>query len=415
MVFLSGRIIFAGGEDHIAYKFQYYGDNNFCKVVSNDIEFSKTLGSHFNLAGGYLVDAISAASRKDIRGTNGTATGDDNIDARTAATHPFDGVTSASVTDERRHQVSGTLSFIYDFIKLFRSDKNNDDPLTVSVTGINSQENDYTSRTISVALSQDLFQRNTTIGLGYNKSFDQYSPDQRYTPPSGNEGWNFLGVGKRQTEHLSASFTQGLTITTLFSFIADYGYDRGYLSRPYYVYKIGTVYYHENYPSQRKSLAFAGQVNQYLPSKHGTSVQLNYRYYGDTWKLKSQTITLNAYWRFAEKFILSPSYRFYYQTAAFFYQDTYTTVPAYLTVDFKFSTFISNKFGLKLAYELKDFIKPAGGSFFSLYPINIDIAANYVMRSGTNDISIRNSHYSYWPIESGYRNFWVQTGVTFAF
>ncbi len=398
---------FCSDIDHISYKFQYYDDNNDVNVITNTTTISKGFGEHVRLNLSYLFDGITGASRNDDRGLLDT----------------LDGTTAASETKEHRHEVKGGLTFMFDWLRLFNREKETEDPMFLSITGINSRESDYTSRTISGSVSQDLFQRNTTIGASYTKSFDNYNPSPRFdsaiiTIP----GYTFFGDeeedrGRRQTDRLALSVTQGITLTTIASVIVGYNYDRGYLARPYYVYlpKDTTIFYHENLPSERTSLTLTGRLNQYIPTKNGTAVHLDYRLYYDSWDLMSHTISLKIYYRAFERFIVSPSYRFYTQNSAFFYKDVYTQndLPCYLTTDFKYRECITNTFGLKLIYEVIDFFKPDNAPILSLFPINIDIAANYMMRTGTDDPEVIYSHYNYWS--DRYQNFWIQAGVTFAF
>lgn len=386
--------IFSSDVDHISYKFQYFGDNNDVEVISNATTISKGLGDHVRINISYLVDGITGASRNDDRGK-------------------IDGTTSASPTDERRHEVKGGLTVNFDWLRLFNKEKETEDPMFITVTGINSQEDDYTSQTVSAAISQDLFQRNTTIGASYTKSFDDFDPAERFVPATANEGWDYFGDGKRETDRVSASLTQGITTTTITSVIWGYVFDRGYLSKPYYVYKIGDQWYHENLPPERKSMTITGRLNQYIPTNNGTAAHLDYRLYYDSWDIISHTVALKFYYRFAENFIVNPSYRFYTQNSASFYQDVYTSVPNYLTTDFKYRECFTNTLGLNVIYEIKDLFKPEDAPFFSLFPININIAANYMMRTGPEDPQVIENHYNYWG--DRYQNFWIQTGVKLAF
>jgi hypothetical protein len=409
---LFPHISFAGSaDDYAAYKFQYFSDNNDVQVRTSAITFSKAIGNRTIVAGSYLVDAITAASKVDSKG------GSPSVDA----------ITSASRIDEQRHQVSGTVSFNDDMIKKCRQakepEKESDDPTGISVTGMYSTEPDYTSKSGSLSLRQDLFSRNTVLEFSFGSSFDQFLPAARYVPPLSDEGWNYFGGGRRRTDRISGGCTQIITSTTLASLTGEYVFDRGYLSRPYYVYEITDtsladtihMFYHENLPPERKCAALSAHVARYFPVKRGASLHCDYRFYHDSWKIESHTIALKCYYRFADHLIFNPHYRFYSQTAASFYKDIYTDVPEYLTADFKLGSFTTNTIGLKLIFELEDFMKPVDNASFALFPVSFDIAANYMMRSGTKDAAIRDSHYSYWPVKTGYRNFWIQTGIRCAF
>jgi hypothetical protein len=409
----SALAVFCGEGDEAGYKFQYYSDDNDVQVYSNIVSASKKLSDKWSLSASYLVDAISGASRRDVHGQKPDTSR--RQDAVTGATrYPVDAISGATPTDEKRHQISGTLTFMHDFIKMFSADKNNDDPATLSITGINSQENDYTSRTVSLSASQDLFQRNTTLGLRAGKSFDRYSPAQRFLASAqADPGWNYFGNGQRQTDNLSVSFTQGLSVTTVVSLIGGYYYDRGYLSRPYYVYKINDVYRHELYPSQKTSMTAAAMLNQYVTSGSGLSFHLEYRYYTDSWEIASHTAEAEMNFRVGDFVIIRPSYRFYTQTGAFFYKDVYDSSDYYLTTDLKYRGGWTHTLGLKLSWELRDFVKPVNGAFFSVFPAGIDIGAEYYVRSGPSNIAVLRSHYSYF--NDYFDALWIQTGVRFAF
>jgi hypothetical protein len=386
-----------GGEmDHISYKFQLYDDNNDVRVVTNTTEISKSLGEHVHLGIAYLADGITGASRKDDRGD-------------------IDGITAASVTRESRQEVTGALSGTFDLTRVFKRESEALNPTTIGITGINSVETDYRSRTLGASFSQDLFQRNTTLGFSFIKSFDDLDPAPRFINSTllQDVGWNYFGEGKRQTDKINVSLTQGITVTTVAAFIWGYVYDRGYLAKPYYVYEIDNVYKHEKLPAERRNMTFTGRINQYIPTKYGLALHCDYRLFYDSWDLVSHTASLKIYYRFAEKFIIEPSYRYYTQTSAFFYEDEYTGDPVYLTTDLKYRECMSNTFGLKLIYELKDFFKPEDAPVLSLFPVTIDIAGNYLLRTGPDDPAVLDAHYARWSGQ--FSTFWIQAGVVFAF
>jgi hypothetical protein len=450
-VALAGVRVFASGDaNSIGYSYQYYGDNNKCYVSTNTAHAQLKLGDHWTAGVDMTLDAITAASRKDDKARI--------VDATTSATRAVsrpagvlgsvDAITSASRTGEMRKEFGATLGFLYDFIKLFRNDPNNDDPTSFSASGINSVENDYTSRTISGAIAQDLFQRNTTAGLRYTISFDQYSPPARFLPPAGHESWDYFGDGRRITESASFSLTQGITTTTIGSLIFGYGRDRGYLDRPYYVIPVGDTgsvrdsLYQEHVPPEKENITAVVKLNQYIPILDGSSIQLDYRYYQDTWNIRSHTIGAQWYFRFLDKWLICPEYRFYCQTPAFFYKDIYHVPESYMTADLKYSPFIAHTVGGKISFEVRDFVKPSDSPYFALFPTSISIAFREYFRSGPTDPAVLDRHYSYYGsgartsgggepgdgeadagdrgdggggLFRGFNSYWLQTGIQFAF
>ncbi len=413
-ILCAATVIAFGQSDEISYKFQQYSDNNNVKVSTNVIRASKRINDHFSLSLSGLVDAISAASRRDVRSGSPLSTGASVSLPRTPSAS-VDGITSASPTDEKRLQPSATVTFTNDFIKMLSSDKSNDDPTTFSITGINSEENDYTARTVSAAISQDLFQRNTTLGFRFGKIFSRYHPAVRFVPSPSDAGWSYFGDGRRETDNLSASITQGLTTTTIISAVAGYSYDRGYLTRPYNVYRVGDQFRHEYLPSEHRSITFSGLFNQYIGIGNGMAVHLEYRYYEDSWEQKSTTVGMEIYSYIGERFILRPSFRIYSQSSAFFYRDYYSAEDRYLTTDLKYRGGNSYTFGLKGSYVIKDFVKPDGIGFPGIFPVAIDIGADYYLRASPADPQVLYSHYNYYHCSSEFNALWVQSGIRFAY
>jgi len=399
---------YCGEGDEIEYKFQYYTDDNRVDVITNTASVSKKVNDHVSFSLSYLVDAISGASRRDHRGAPPAT------DAVTSATKSVDAVSSATKTDELRHQPSITISYLNDYLKMMGAGSNTDNPATLSITGMDSKENDYTSRTVSAALSQDLFERNTTIGLRVGKSFNQFQPVSWFIPVS-DEGWNYFGDGKRQTDNISASFTQGLTTTTIAMVIVGYVYDRGYLARPYYVYKISDIFQHEVLPTEHRSMTITGKLNQYFAVGNGLALHVDYRYYKDSWDQKSNTVALELHYYVTDKIILKPSYRLYSQSTAFFCKDAYSASDRYLTTDIKYRGGNASTAGLKVSYELKDFVKPEQGGFFGIFPVAFDVGVDYYRRDSPKDPVILYNYYQYYSPHIGFKALWVQSGLRFAF
>jgi hypothetical protein len=413
--FLAAAGAWATEGNSVSYKFQYYKDNNIVSVLTNLISTTFGIGEHTHIGADFLADAITGASRRDH---HQNPPGPDGITSASPRRAGVDAVTSATPTDETRKQFSGSLSYTRDFLKLLRAgDAQRDDPTTLGLSGITSSENDYSSNTFGLSLSQDLLQRNLTLALSWSRSFDQYRPPARYIPSSSDEGWNYLGNGHRKTNHIDAAITEGVTTTTETSLMAGIMDDRGYLARPYYSYKINDTYYPENLPPTHAAMTVTAKVNQFLPIVKGWALHGTYRYYKDSWAQQSHTLEFELYTRLFDHIILRPLVRYYTQTSAFFYQDVYTTVPRYLTTDFRYRAGHATSGGAKFIWELDDFVKPENGSLLGLWiiPTSFDVSFDYYGRSSTADYLVRNTHYNYWNVKNGFSAYWVQTGFTLQF
>ena len=106
----------------------------------------------------------------------------------------------------------------------------------------------------------------------------------------------------------------------------------------------------ERLPDSRFKVALGGRLNWYLNERF--TVRTFYRYYFDDWGITSHTASIEVPIKIAEKFTLYPSYRFYSQTAAYYfrpYQEAVSTDQFY-TSDYDLSEYSANQFGLGVSY-----------------------------------------------------------------
>lgn len=408
---LTHFLVFTNKIDNFTYKYNYSENNNKVIVKTNSISFKKGIKKHFEFGGTFLIDAITAASRVDYKASG--------IDGTTSSTVNVDGITSASKTKENRYQFGLSLSTFFDFIsKIKKSTKKNLSSIGLSYS--DSREEDYLSKTISLNMSKSLFQKNSVISIDCARSIGNYYLDLSHMSAPNDAGWSFFDEnGKKLIDRIKFKLQQNISKTTTASVIVGYGYSRGYLAKPYRMIKIGGTglnrYYTEQLPCRRTNFTYSLYLNKYFKLMEGFSLQGNYRFYHDSWHMKSHTFAIKPYLRIIDKIIIRPSYRFYYQGDAFFYEDKYKNLPEYFTTDFKYGKMFTNTLGLKLIYQLRNYAKSKKNPIFTLYPVKIDIAGFYMFRSSTTDSEIRDIHYNYWSIEDGFRHFWIQTGVKFAF
>jgi len=141
---------------------------------------------------------------------------------------------------------------------------------------------------------------------------------------------------------------------------------KGLLSDPYLQVNViddagGTVLVDELHPSHRTRKAGTARISQFLPPIRASLIG-SYRYYWDTWAVKSSTAELKLNKYVTNDLVFSVDYRYYSQTGSNFYQPEYIgdayTLDAYRTVDYKLTPFSSNNFGLSLNLMLRAFGKP---------------------------------------------------------
>lgn len=126
--------------------------------------------------------------------------------------------------------------------------------------------------------------------------------------------------------------TQVFNSTMVAKFNVYYMSEDGHLSNPYFnvIRRINVIAdplesaYFKNYlsresrPDERTAGGISSQLAKTFPK--GTSWQLSYRYYQDTWAVDSHTLESKSYHRVSDKFRLSPGLRYYKQGEANFFK-----------------------------------------------------------------------------------------------
>src|SRR5262249_26339757 len=148
---------------------------------------------------------------------------------------------------------------------------------TLTGNYIYSTENDYESHNINIGFSQDLFEKNSTLALGYSYAYNNVgrAGDQIF-----HERLQVHGIG--------ASWTQVFTRKTIGQLSYSFAYNDGYQASPYRFVSIfaaddytviGKV--REQDPAQRYRHAFVAALNQHIGED--SAFQADYRLYFDNW------------------------------------------------------------------------------------------------------------------------------------
>jgi hypothetical protein len=263
---------------------------------------------------GYLVDAVSSAS----------------VDIVTQA--------SPKVMHDTRHQVSTSL-------------QHKIDAYTLTGGYSFSKENDYLSHTINVGLADELFDKNTTLGLGYGVSLNTVGR-------AGDENFS----RQLTSHHVSASWTQLVNPRTAAQVTYELGYEDGFQSSPYRFVPVRMsldaapeFWLPESDPLSRWKHAIVLAANRAVGDS--SSIQGDYRFYIDDWGITSHTIGARYFFHLGKRTEVRLRERFYTQTGASFYQAVYTQPMQYMAYDRELSPLWSNTFGAKLSYLFTDRIE----------------------------------------------------------
>ncbi|MEW6511571.1 MAG: DUF3570 domain-containing protein [Bacteroidota bacterium] len=223
---------------------------------------------------------------------------------------------------------------------------------TVAGNFYRSQEVDYVSNAVVGTISKDFFDKNTTVTIRGQYNTDKVGKILESGDVVNQKKYVFTGA---------LNFAQVLSPTTVMDLAYDVVYLKGMLSDPYRQVRViddagGSVIVDENHPRGRTRHAGSLRISQYVtPIK--ASLIGTYRYYGDTWSVKSHTgeLKLNKY--IFNDLVFGADYRYYTQTGSRFYRERYVgsgfTAGEYRTADYKLKPFSSNNFGLSLTFMLR--------------------------------------------------------------
>ncbi|HEY2749193.1 MAG TPA: DUF3570 domain-containing protein [Polyangia bacterium] len=296
-------------DDSFTAKTQIYTDSDHTTVVSPLAAISRDAWKGGTLSASYVADVVSSAS----------------VDVISNAT--------SHMNDFRSEITAGLIQKLHN--------------TTLSGSYVYSVENDYQSHNAELGLSQDFFEKNSTLAIGAT-----FSANDVYR--TGDQAFHRkLTVGGA-----SVSWTQVLDRATIAQLSYTFSYGNGYWASPYRFVKVETpdlsaieFKVPETEPNARYRHAAVIGLNRHLFTD--SAIQGDYRFYADNWGIESHTIQLRYFITWGD-LTLRLRERFYYQTGASFFRPHYTTstLQPFVTADRELSTFWSNVAGFKVSWRL---------------------------------------------------------------
>jgi hypothetical protein len=292
-------------------KTQLYTDNDHTTVVSPLVAISRDAWSDGTVSASYVADIVSSAS----------------VDVISNATR--------RMSDFRSELTAGLSQKLH--------------ATTLSGSYVYSVENDYSSHNVDLGLAQELFDKNSTLALGWSLSSNRIgrSGDQSFRE-------SLLVTGA------AASWTQVIDKKTIAQLSYTFSYADGFQSSPYRFVRFdnggGDIEnkHQERDPRLRYRHAAVIGLNRHLFGD--SAIQADYRFYDDSWRVQAHTIQLRYFITFHDDVTLRLRERFYYQTDASFYRPHYTVedgvMPEFFTADRELSKFWSNLVGVKISWRL---------------------------------------------------------------
>ena len=205
---------------------------------------------------------------------------------------------------------------------------------TPSLTLSYSDETDYLSLGASLQDAVDFNKKNTTFIFGGAYTDDTLSPA------------NGQPDGSKRTVDVILGATQVLTPTTLLTVNLVAGEVSGLLTDPYKVVELNGAIVPEKRPDSKSRVIGYVDLNQFITPLNG-SLDLGFREYSDDFGIRAETVTLAWFQKLGPQFILSPRARYYTQTAADFYDVTFSGSPQFYSSDYRVSALTAVGYGLK--------------------------------------------------------------------
>jgi hypothetical protein len=313
-------------EDRLDLLYHAY-DGGGAQIQGPSLLIRKSFSNKVSVRANYYVDMVSSASI-DVQAT-------------------------ASPYAEERVETSLGVDYLLDSTNL-----------SLGIT--NSEESDYTARSLGLSISQSLFGDLTTVTMSASAGEDTVSRN-------GDTSFSD-GVSRRR---LGVNIAQVLTKNLIVAANAETVIDQGFLNNPYRSVRFvdpasaqGYSYAAEVYPRTRNSDALALRAMYYLPWR--VSLRGEYRYYSDSWAITASNVEVKYIQpvpRLLEGLTIELKLRGYDQTAAEFYNDLfpYRNAQTFLARDKELSDFQSRSFGIGLAYEFKPPVSMLQKSSINLY------------------------------------------------
>lgn len=319
----------------IRFHYEYFSDANHVTSYTPGADIVLPISKHWTSESSIELDGVTGASR-------------------VAEVSAVDGVTQASELPNLIDGIAGASTF--EFRKSQSTQLTYSNSGTVASLGYAvSSEDDYFSSSPSISFAQDFFERNTTVGFSYSYFQDKFV----------NAHVNALGSADKILHSAQVSLTQILTPKTLAEAGIQRIHSRGYLSKPYnpVVIPIPNPVDEELYsivderiPNHKDADVLSLNIVQgfhLIPDLLG-SIRLGYRYYQDSWSLKSHTLQTEISQYFDDGLYVRLRYRYYNQGRAEFAYANYSGSENYLTSDIRYYPFISQLFGFKVGASIPD-------------------------------------------------------------
>lgn len=303
--------------------------------LTGDVTGALTLRHNYYLERSTRVVAPEAGIRLDLPSAT-TVEAIYLVDAITSASLAAGALEDVAFT-EVRHDVTARVEQRFDI---------NGNPAAVGALIRRSHEPDYDSLSVSVMARAEMNQRNTMAGFRLSFLEDEVRQNFRgrdNTPTTMDFQERLSGAGFAVT--LSQLLSRTISASGDYEiYVLD-----GFTANAYRRVQVAGTPVPEKHPDSRRRHTVSGRLAMLFPAI-AASLHVHVRLYQDDWKIRAITPELRAYKSLGEAAHLRLRYRYYQQSAAYFYRagGEYQIDDPYLSADPKMSAFHSHLLGAQM-------------------------------------------------------------------
>ena len=206
-----------------------------------------------------------------------------------------------------------------------------------------SSESDYFAQMVSFGWDRDLQRDNLNLAAGLSYGWDRIEPlaDDGAT----------AAAASRNTLHGSLVATRILDPRTTLRVGLEFDRVEGQQHDPYRSVNAGGAIVRERHPDERLRRDLFVRATRWLGNR--SSLKADFRLYGDDWEVGSTTWGLRLSQYVTDELVIAYRYRYYTQTAAWFYSDDYDLadgIDGYRTGDYRLGDFGAHLFGGRITW-----------------------------------------------------------------
>lgn len=364
----------AKAENYAAIQSYVHSFNNNVRVFSEVFALNHDLSLETSVYGKYTVDFINPKLGEDEGGNDRSLNSTAGAKAVAAIAAASSAVSSGGGGRDTRNELVGGITHNFDNI------------VSVDLGIYYSHESDYSSTAPSIGLKKDLFNKNTTLSLGYSRNFDMI------------HGQYMNGYQYKKVDNFFGGITQVLTRYT----VAQVGYARinasGYMSEGVRLVPLQGVLQascigisntcaEEVFPNNRFRDAFIAGISQYFdfPGTYvfdRASIKLTGRKYKDSWGIRSYTAEAEYNKYLLDNLIMTLNYRHYEQSKANFDKENFMGTEQFLTASPQLKRFKTDLAELKFRYNF------AGNPYTTGDTLKLDsVEGKYAFYNESSDVS----------------------------